>query len=61
MRLQPEHFLLFTERSQNEKKKKKEVDARFLRPLNADTFHLVCGLPQSGRVSDQDRKPADIE
>ena len=39
---------------------RRELDARFPRSLDPNLFYLICGLSQAGRVSDQDREPADI-
>lgn len=36
-------------------------NARFPRPLDPDLLYLVGSLSQAGRVSDDDREPADIQ
>ena len=45
----------------NESEMKWEKNARLSRPLDPNLLHFVCGLPQSGRVGDQDWEPADIQ
>jgi hypothetical protein len=32
-----------------------------LRPFDTNLFYFVDGLPQASRVSDCDRKPADVQ